>query len=82
MRKLTLCLSLVAVLIAVVGAAIAVAAFLNHKKDEDDYDYDDSDLLMDDELDYYEAQVEEDNGLLQEIVDDTHPQEHGAVQED
>ncbi len=74
MRKLNFVLSLIAIIVAAVGVGIAVAAYLNRNRDE----YDEDDSLIDEDFDYYEAQVEEDSEHLQDIVDDTHPLEHGA----
>ncbi len=60
MKRSTL-IALISLLVAVTGTVIALAAYLNHKKDKEYGDFDE-DLFYDDEedeIEYYATQIEQ-----------------------
>lgn len=77
MRKSTF-ISILALATALIGVAVTVALYVARKREQEFDEF--ADDLLDDDMDYFAAQVEDvsvedTNNVIQEELEDTHPLE-------
>ncbi|GEM_PF-5044816 len=72
MKKSTF-ISILALATALIGVAVSAAIYIARKREQEFEEF--ADELLDDEIDYFSAQVE-DIAELEADADEAHPQEH------